>query len=65
MHKLLVFDLDGTLAQRAKGIGYEDIQKLKELEKSDYRIAICSGKPICYLCGFARQLELENPVLIG
>lgn len=65
MHKLLVFDLDGTLAQRAKGIGYKDIQKLKELEKSGYRIAICSGKPTYYLCGFARQLELENPILIG
>ena len=65
MHKLLVFDLDGTLAQRARGISYEDTQKLKELEKSGYRIAICSGKPTYYLCGFVRQLELENPILIG
>lgn len=65
MHKLLVFDLDGTLAMPAKGMTDPDVQKLLELEKSGYIIAICSGKTSYYLCGFARQLGLKNPILLG
>lgn len=65
MHKLLVFDLDGTLAARGKGMSIEDTKKLKALEEAGYRIALCSGKPTYYLCGFARQLGLNAPVLIG
>ncbi|MBQ9765730.1 MAG: HAD family phosphatase [Lachnospiraceae bacterium] len=65
MHKLLVFDLDGTLAPVAKGTSYDNIGRLKKLEQMGYRIVICSGKPTFYLCGFARQLELDSPILIG
>ena len=43
----------------------EDVNKLKELEASGYRIAICSGKPTFYLCGFMRQLGLREPILVG
>lgn len=65
MHKVLVFDLDGTLAPVGKGMTDADIEKLKGLEKAGYMVAICSGKPSYYLCGFMRQIGLENPLLIG
>jgi hypothetical protein len=65
MHKLLVFDLDGTLAELGKGMLNEDIVLLRELEQQGYRIAICSGKPTYYLCGFMRQVGIENPILVG
>ena len=65
MHRLLVFDLDGTLAEIGKGILPENITELHRLEKSGYRIAICSGKPTYYLCGLLRQVGLEDPILIG
>jgi len=65
MHKLIVFDLDGTLAPIGKGMLDEDIVKLRELEAAGYRIAICSGKPTFYLCGFLRQIGLREPILVG
>lgn len=65
MHKMLIFDLDGTLCSLGKGITFENIKTLKVLEKMGYQIAICSGKPTYYLCGFLRQVELENPIMIG
>ncbi len=65
MHKILVFDLDGTLAKVGKSMANADVEKLIELEKAGYTIAICSGKPTYYLCGFARQLGLREPILIG
>ena len=65
MHKLLVFDLDGTLAGLGVGIKQENIQKLRLLESRGYRIAICSGKPTYYLCGMMRQVGLNAPILIG
>lgn len=65
MHKLIVFDLDGTLAPIGKGMQDEDIVKLRELEAAGYRIAICSGKPTFYLCGFMRQIGLQEPILVG
>lgn len=65
MSKLIVFDLDDTLAPIGKRMLAEDVNKLKELEASGYRIAICSGKPTFYLCGFMRQLGLQEPILIG
>ena len=65
MHKLLFFDLDGTLAEIGKGILPENIAELHRLEQSGYRIAICSGKPVSYLCGQMRQVGLEDPILIG
>lgn len=65
MHKLLVFDLDGTLAPIGKGALPETIEKLKRLEDLGHRIALCSGKPTYYLCGILRQWELKEPVMIG
>lgn len=65
MVRLIVFDLDDTLAKLGKGIVQDDLTKLKALEQRGITIAICSGKPTYYLCGFMRQVELDNPVLIG
>ena len=65
MIKLIVFDLDNTLAPVGKGILPETIQMLKEIEKSGIKIAICSGKPTFYTCGVMRQVELDDPILIG
>lgn len=65
MHKLLVFDLDGTLAARGKGMLTDDIELLRGLEQCGYTIAVCSGKPSFYLCGFMRQVGLVRPILIG
>ena len=65
MHKLLVFDLDGTLAALGKGMLNRDIELLRELEEMGYVIAICSGKPTYYLCGFMRQVGIKYPIMIG
>ena len=65
MYKLIVFDLDGTLAPVGKGTTAENLKLLYKLEDKGYRIAICSGKPTYYLCGYARQLGLRAPILVG
>ena len=46
MIKLIVFDLDGTLAQLGNGIEPQNLELLRQLEEAGARIAICSGKPI-------------------
>ncbi len=65
MHKIIVFDLDGTLAPVGGGTSECNMKKLRTLEKMGYKLAICSGKPVDYLCGFARNLGLCEPILIG
>ena len=65
MYRLIVFDLDGTLAALGRGIAPEDVRMLRRLEEMGARIAICSGKPTYYLCGLMRQAELRAPVLVG
>ena len=65
MYRLIVFDLDGTLAALGRGIEPENLQLLRRLEDAGARIAICSGKPTYYLCGFMRQAGLRAPTLVG
>lgn len=65
MGKLIVFDLDNTLADIGKMISADNIALLRELEEQGNVIAISSGKPTFYLCGLMRQIGLKNPVLIG
>ena len=65
MYKLIAFDLDNTLAAVGKAVIPENLSMLRELEQRGARIALCSGKPTYYLCGFARQLGLEQPILVG
>ncbi|MGN0770968.1 MAG: HAD family hydrolase [Christensenellales bacterium] len=64
MKNLVVFDLDGTLAEIGCAVQNDDVEKLKEIERYAF-VAICSGKPIYYLCGFSRQLGLKKPIHIG
>ena len=64
MERLVVFDLDGTLAEIGRAVKAENVDKLKEIEKYAH-VAICSGKPIYYLCGLTRQLGLKKPIHIG
>jgi len=65
MYKLVAFDLDNTLAKVGKAVTPEDVELLLALERQGVHIALCSGKPTYYLCGFARQLRLSHPILVG
>jgi len=65
MMKLIVFDLDNTLAEVGKSILPETVEILKKMENAGIRIAVCSGKPTFYSCGLMRQAGLEDTVLIG
>lgn len=62
---LVLFDLDDTLAPIGQRASEETVSGLRALEAAGARVGICSGKPVDYLCGFARQLGLKCPVLIG
>lgn len=63
--KLLVFDLDSTLAPVGKPMIDEDLKCLKSLGELSIPIAIASGKTCDYLCGFLRQIGLKDPIMIG
>lgn len=63
--KLLVFDLDDTIAETGKEVLAEHVEIMRRVEEAGVHIAICSGKPTYYLCGFMRQIGLKEPVLIG
>lgn len=65
MKKLLAFDLDGTLCEFNGPMRHEDMDRLCELEREGYKIAVVSGKPVYYLCGYVRQIGLESPILAG
>lgn len=65
MIRLMVFDLDSTLAPLGEGIGEKELELFRKIEEYGVRIAICSGKTCDYLCGFMRQVGLKNPILIG
>lgn len=65
MVRMMIFDLDSTLAPIGLGMGEEELKLFRELENTGVRIAICSGKTCDYLCGFMRQIGLKNPILIG
>lgn len=63
--KLIVFDLDGTLAPVGGPIAECTRQQLRQLEEKNVQIALCSGKPVFYLCGVMRQVGLHRPILLG
>ncbi|MBO5461120.1 MAG: HAD family phosphatase [Ruminococcus sp.] len=65
MIKLIAFDLDGTLAEIGEAMPEEAVRLLQEIENRGIRIAVCSGKPTYYLCGFMRQVGLKKPILVG
>lgn len=62
---LVVFDLDGTLAKVGQATEAENVALLHKIRESGARIALSSGKPTFYLCAFARQLGLQDAVLVG
>ena len=63
--KIAIFDLDGTLCELRGGIRTEDKKLLQELGKKGMKLAICSGKPVSYLSGLTRQLEINDMILMG
>ncbi len=62
---LVVFDLDGTLAQVGMAAEAENVALLHKIRATGTRIALSSGKPTFYLCAFARQLDLQDAILVG
>ena len=65
MYKLIVFDLDNTLCPTGMGMTQENMALMRTLEERGAHIAIASGKPAYYLCGFARQIGLKEPAFVG
>ena len=62
---LVVFDLDGTLAKVGEATEAENVELLHKIRAAGAQIALSSGKPTFYLCAFARQLGLQDAVLVG
>ncbi len=65
MVRMLIFDLDSTLAPIGLGMGEEELRLFRQIENAGVKVAICSGKTCDYLCGFMRQVGIDNPILIG
>ena len=65
MKPYVIFDLDGTLAEPGCPCLPANAALLRRLEEQGARIVLSSGKPTYYLCGFARQLGITSPILIG
>ena len=65
MIRLTVFDLDGTLAPIGAPVPPKAAELLLRLEEKGMKIALCSGKPVYYLSGLARQIGLKTPYLLG
>ena len=62
---LVVFDLDGTLAKVGEEAKAETVALLHKIRDQGASIALSSGKPTFYLCAFARQLGIQDAVLVG
>ena len=65
MLRLLILDLDGTLAPYDRATKPNNIERLKTIENAGVKICLCSGKPVFYTCAFMRQIELKDPIIIG
>jgi len=63
--KLIILDLDNTIAESNRPVSYRAVRWMKWVEKRGVRIALASGKPIAYLAGLARQIGLKGPILAG
>ncbi len=63
--KLLVFDVDGTLAPHGEPISRKVAEALCELERRGHVIAFASGKSAEYLEGLARGIGLVGRCLIA
>jgi len=65
MLKVVIFDIDNTLAKPNKPIDAQIVKSLKKIETSGIKIALISGKPAAYITGLARQTGLQNPIISG
>ena len=65
MYKLIVFDLDNTLAPLGKSVPQKVLCELKGFLNNGLHLAVCSGKPTYYLCGFMRAAGLPDTILVG
>ena len=63
--KLIIFDLDDTLADVGHGIPSDIVLRLNLLSENGMKIAISSGKPTYYIVGLARQCQFKNGIFIG
>lgn len=62
---IIIFDLDGTLAPVGLPVPDAVVNGLRRLEQQGHRVAVCSGKPLGYLCGLLRQAGLKQPAMVG
>lgn len=62
---IIIFDLDGTLAPVGQPVPERVADGLRRLERLGHTVAVCSGKPLAYLCGMLRQVGLHSPWLVG
>lgn len=65
MIKIAFFDLDNTLAPVGKPMPHYCAVKLRRIRKLGVRVAVCSGKPVAYLNGFARQAGIKDLIMCG
>jgi len=65
MIRLIIFDIDNTLAKSNKPIEHEIIDFLQQIESTGIIVALISGKPTVYISGLARQIGLINPIISG
>ena len=64
-YELIIFDVDGVIAEVGKPVERTTAELLVNLEKKGLRIAFASGKNISYLLGLARGIGLSKPLVIG
>lgn len=63
--KLLVFDIDGTLAKTEEFIPVHISARLREFEDNRLQIVLISGRTASYLAGLARGMGLKKPLVAG
>jgi len=61
--KLIVFDLDGTLLNKAGAIGLRSKQLIKELMGWDVHFSFASGRLHSAITSFAEELDLKSPLI--
>jgi HAD superfamily hydrolase (TIGR01484 family) len=63
--KLVIFDLDDTLATVGCEIPSDIVFRMNLLSEQGVKFAICSGKPTYYIVGLARQCQFKGGIFIG
>lgn len=63
--RILVFDVDGTVAPYGEAVSVDVGQGLRALERQGHTVCFASGKPCGYLEGLIRGLGLRRVYAIG